>query len=365
LGPFLAGGALLLGPVALRNGLVGGEFFVTTSQMGVNFFNGNNANADGEYTPLRFGRGSFAQEREDAIELAQQASGRELGPGEVSRFWLAQAWDWIASHPGDWLSLLQHKWLLVWSDHEIPDSDQPIVYQDASPVLAATSSIFSFGTILPLALVGLVAAWPDRRRVGVLYWLLFGAAASVALFYVCARYRVPMIPLLCLFAGAGVVHSAAMIESKRIAPLIAPFGVALIVAVVSRHWQPSDEHPRATAYYNLALSLDGLNQSASAEGAYRQALLDYPDFMQAHANLGSLLARSGRLNEAASEEQAALLLKPDDATAHTILASVLLQAGQFAAAEEHYRAALASEPELTAAREGFLLLQQLKARPNP
>ncbi|HVR01852.1 MAG TPA: glycosyltransferase family 39 protein, partial [Polyangia bacterium] len=68
--PLLVGAALVLGPVAVRNAAVGGQPFLTTSQAGVNFYLGNNADADGTYTPLRFGRGSFAQEREDAIALA-------------------------------------------------------------------------------------------------------------------------------------------------------------------------------------------------------------------------------------------------------------------------------------------------------
>jgi tetratricopeptide (TPR) repeat protein len=365
IGPFVLGGLLILGPVALRNESVGGEFFLTTSQMGVNFFNGNNANADGEYTPLRFGRGSFAQEREDAIDLAQQASGRELSAGEVSHFWLTQAWSWISEHPGDWFTLLQHKWLLVWSDHEIPDSDQPIVYQDASVVLSVANTVVSFGTLLPLALVGFIAAWPDRRRVGILYLLLFGAAASVAVFYVCARYRLPMVPLLCLFATAGIFELAALWATRRTAQLAGSLALALLVLVLSRHWQPSDEHPRATAHYNLALSLEGLNESENAETAYRHALADYPEFVQAHVNLGSLLARGGNFEAAINEETAALRLKPDDANAHTIIANALLQLGQLGQAEEHYRAALAIDPDLTAAREGFSLVQQLKAPGHP
>jgi hypothetical protein len=69
-------GALL--PVAFRNWWVGGEFHLTTSQLGPNLYIGNHPGAPGGYEPLRPGRGSAEFERQDATELAEQALGRRL-----------------------------------------------------------------------------------------------------------------------------------------------------------------------------------------------------------------------------------------------------------------------------------------------
>jgi hypothetical protein len=81
----LAGLAVVLLPVALRNYAVGGGFHLTTSQLGTNLFIGNNPAADGSYVSLRPGRGSPEYERADATALAVQATGRSLTAGEVSR----------------------------------------------------------------------------------------------------------------------------------------------------------------------------------------------------------------------------------------------------------------------------------------
>ena len=62
----------MLGPVALRNGAVGGEYLLTTSQGGSNFYIGNNEHANGMYAPLRFGRGDARFERDDAAAIAEQ-----------------------------------------------------------------------------------------------------------------------------------------------------------------------------------------------------------------------------------------------------------------------------------------------------
>jgi 4-amino-4-deoxy-L-arabinose transferase-like glycosyltransferase len=367
LAPFLFGAVLVLGPVAARNAVVGGQPFLTTSQGGVNFYLGNNADADGTYTPLRFGRGSFAQEREDAIDLAEHAAGRKLTPAEVSSYWSGRAGSWISAHPGAWLRLLARKWMLVWNDHEIADSDEPIVYRDASFVLRATWAL-GFGVLCPLALVGLVATWPERRRVGVLALLLIASAASTAAFFVFARYRAPMIPLLALFAAAGLGHLAALWrrrgERDARAALAVALGLVVVAAVATRVPFGEEGHPRATASYNLAVTLEGKDDNARALESYRAAVADNPGFEEAHVNLGALLARGGDFAGAVAEETTALQANPDDATAHTDLANALLQSGRLDDAEFHYRAALRLDPELPSAQDGLAVLKDLRARGN-
>ncbi|HSZ84278.1 MAG TPA: tetratricopeptide repeat protein [Polyangia bacterium] len=359
--PFLLGAALVLGPVAARNAAVGGRPFITTSQGGVNFYLGNNADTDGTYAPLRFGHGSFAQERQDAIDLAEQAAGRKLAPGEVSSYWSGRALDWISAHPGDWLRLLARKWMLVWNDHEIADSDEPIVYRDASVILRATS-LLSFGVLCPLALVGLVATWSARRRVGVLALLLLASAASTAAFLVFARYRAPMIPLLALFAAAGVARLADVARARQTRLLSLYGGLVVAAVVVTRLPFGEEPHPRATARYNLGVTLEGAGDAERAAESYRAAVADAPTFAEARVNLGSLLARGGDLEGAIAQEAEALRLRPDDPTAHTILGNALLQSGRLDDAEAHYRAALRIDPEFPSAKDGLAALQDLRQR---
>jgi tetratricopeptide (TPR) repeat protein len=359
----LVGALFVLAPVAARNAALGGVPLVTTSQAGVNFYLGNNAAADGIYTPLRFGHGSFAQERQDAIELAEQASGRALSPAEVSGYWSGRAWSWISAHPGAWLRLLGRKWMLVWGAREIPDSDEPAVYRDVSIVLRATW-VVSFGLLTPLALLGIVDSLRARRRVGVLVALLLASAASTAAFLVFGRYRVPMIPLLALFAVAGAGRLVALARARREQPreLAAALALVALAAVAARF--PRDERgdPRAMAHYNLGVTLEAEGEATRAAAAYQAALAANPAFVEAHVNLGALLARGGDLEGGIREESAALREKPDDATAHTDLANALLQSGRLDEAEPHYRAALRLDPDFPAARAGLEFLLDLRRR---
>ncbi len=202
---FALGLALLLLPVAGRNYAVTGGFYLTTSQFGPNFYIGNNPAADGTYMSLRPGRGAPEFERQDATELAERARQRSLTPGEVSSYWTEQALAFITSQPGDWLALVGRKIALLWNRSEMLDTESQESYEEISPVLRVLGVVGHFGVVVPLALVGLIGAWPDRRRLWPFFALLAAYAASVVLFYVFARYRFPLVPFLLLLAANGLV----------------------------------------------------------------------------------------------------------------------------------------------------------------
>jgi hypothetical protein len=120
---FLAGLALVLVPVAARNSIVGGGFYITTSQFGPNLYIGNNPAADGTYQSLRYGRGAPEYERQDATELAEHALGKTLTPSEVSSYWTDKALEFITSHPAAWLRLTSRKVALLWNATEMLDTE--------------------------------------------------------------------------------------------------------------------------------------------------------------------------------------------------------------------------------------------------
>jgi tetratricopeptide (TPR) repeat protein len=263
-----------------------------------------------------------------------------------------------------WLRLLARKWMLVWAAREIPDSDEPAVYRDASLVLRATWPI-GFGVLAPLALIGIVTRLRARRRGAVLIALLLTSAASTAAFLVFGRYRVPMVPIAALYAVAGASELARLARARprRSREVVVVLALLALAAVASRFPRIEDAHPRATAYYNLGVTLEGSGETARAADAYRAAVGDNPDFEEAHVNLGALLANGGDLDGGAREEREALRVKPDDATAHTDLANALLQSGRLDEAELHYRAALRIDPDFSSARDGLEVVKDLRARP--
>ena len=190
-------------PVAARNYAVGGEFYVTTSQFGPNFYIGNNPRSDGTYMSLRPGRGAPEYERQDATELAEHAVGRRLTPSEVSSYWSRRALDFISRSPGAWLRLVGRKAVLLWNADEMLDTESQESHAEWSMLLRVGGWFGHFGLLVPLALLGVVATWHERGRALALLRDDVAYAASVIAFYVFARYRFPLVPLLMLFRRRG------------------------------------------------------------------------------------------------------------------------------------------------------------------
>src|SRR5437764_880657 len=120
-GALAAGLVLVLLPVALRNGVIeggGGSFLPTTSQGGVNFYIGNNPQADGTYQPIVPGKQIPALERREPVRIAEQAAGRRLTAGEVSRYWLGRSLAWARQEPGAFLRLPVRQLGMFWSRYQ-------------------------------------------------------------------------------------------------------------------------------------------------------------------------------------------------------------------------------------------------------
>ncbi|HSS47821.1 MAG TPA: glycosyltransferase family 39 protein, partial [Thermoanaerobaculia bacterium] len=212
-GAFVAGLALVLLPVAVRNGLVGGNFLPTTSQGGVNFYIGNNPQADGIYQPIVPGKQIPALERREPARLAEQAMGRRLTAGEVSRYWLGRSLDWVRREPGAFARLQVRKLGMFWSWYEWPDAVDYYHVKTLSPVLRLP--LLEFGGAVLLALAGLVLA--RRRLEAFAPVLLFtlGWMLSTVVFFLFSRYRLPVVPALLVLGGVTLATLADMAEAWR------------------------------------------------------------------------------------------------------------------------------------------------------
>ena len=89
------------------------------------------------------------------------------------------------------------------------------------------------------------------------------------------------------------------------------------------------------------------------ETFWRDAIAKNPRAWNAHNNLGNLLARTGRTEEAMRHFRTALDIKPDHAYAYNNLGALFVQLGDGRAAIEHYQRALEIIPQLTQARLGI------------
>ncbi|HVQ35327.1 MAG TPA: tetratricopeptide repeat protein [Candidatus Bathyarchaeia archaeon] len=343
-GIYVAGLALVLLPVGLRNLAVGGEFTLTTSQSGPNFYMGNHEGATGHYVPLKPGREMPEFERVDATDIAQRAMGRPLTPREVSAYWWRSSLAWMRQEPGAWLALLGHKVLLTWNRIELPDTESFAVYAEYSFVLRVLGAVLGFGVVAPLGIAGIFLAVKRRGAPLLLVAMLLGFSAAVAIFYVFARYRFPMVPLLILFAAHALVVAWDRVRSGNARALLPVAAVAALAAIVVNWPLESMAGERGRSFVNLGIALATEGKLDQAVAAYRRGIEDAPDDPLAYANLGAALAAQGRTQDAGDALVTALRLDPAMPEAHRSLAMLLAQRGDFAGAERHFREIVARDP---------------------
>ena len=345
-GALVAGLVLALLPVALRNGVVGGDFLPTTSQGGVNFYIGNNARADGTYQPIVPGKQIPELERREPARLAEQALGRPLSPGEVSGYWLGQALGWAREHPGDFLRLQLRKLGMFWSWYEWPDAVDYYYVKTLSPALRLP--LLEFGGAVILGFAGLFLA---RRRLGAFApALLFalGWMASTVIFFLFSRYRLPAVPAL--LVPGGVV--LAEIRGKRAIGLA---GICLAAFLLPR---VAGFAPRMDlVHYNLGRLYEEQGRPGEAGEHYQAALALNPRDFLACLNLGNLAARRRDWPAALRFYQQAAALEPRSDDAQSNLGGAWLAIRDFAQAEEHLDRALAlNSRNLPALQNKTLLL---------
>ncbi|MFY9826246.1 MAG: tetratricopeptide repeat protein [Thermoanaerobaculia bacterium] len=352
-GALVAGLVLVLLPVALRNGIVGGSFLPTTSQGGVNFYIGNNPQADGTYQPIVPGKQIPALERREPARLAEQAAGRKLSAGEVSRYWLGRSLGWVRREPGAFLRLQVRKLGMFWSWYEWPDAVDYYHVKTLSSVLRLP--LLELGGAVLLALAGLVLA---RRRLGpfapVLLFAL-GWTLSTIVFFLFSRYRLPVVPALLVLGG---VTLAAAVEAWRTGSRRRAVGFAVLVLTALLLPRALGYEPRMDLVeYNLGRLYDEQGRPEEAREHYKAAFVLNPKDFLACLNLGNLAARHGDWATALRFYQRAAALEPRSDDAESNQGGVYLALGDLAQAEAHLDRALALNPQNLPALQNLALLR--------
>ncbi len=111
---------------------------------------------------------------------------------------------WFQREPLAWFELKWRAFLMFWWHAEIPNNVS-LQREGRASLLVQAPLLFGFGLVGPLALAGLLATalrWvrSPRRTLAAAGIVLY--CGGTVLFYILARFRVPLVPLLVVFASA-------------------------------------------------------------------------------------------------------------------------------------------------------------------
>jgi 4-amino-4-deoxy-L-arabinose transferase-like glycosyltransferase len=302
LAAFALGAIACIAPVTWRNYAVSRDFVPITYSGGLNLFLGNNPDASGTFgVPRIFARSAADdpwEQRAIFAQTAEQVVGHALRPSEVSRFWSGEALRFAREYPGAEARLLWRKFELATNAFEPWNIRSFALTREFSAPLRLP--LIGFGLLAPLALAGIALTAARWRELVPLYAVLAMVLATLLAFFVLARYRIPAVPVLSLFACAGVAEAGQRLRRG------APRAVALaaVVAVLAGIWTHREvaRDDLSIAYYNLANRWRELREWPRAIESYRRVIEARPGYVSAHNNLALVYEATGEHDAEARAE---------------------------------------------------------------
>jgi len=342
-------------PCWIHNYFIAHDRVILSAHSGINFWIGNNPEANGypRFPPgLRAGQAAML---EDSLNAAQAAAGRPLQRSEVAAYWASKAKNYIAQHPLAWARLLLLKLVNVWNAFQYDDLSIITSLRESGIVLPGPS----FGLIAALAFPGILLVWrnsPAARWVAAAILLHIIALLTV---FVTERYRLAIVPGLLVFAAIGLSifwRSLITAQYQRVALYL----FLLLASMIFTSWPQRDPSLWALDAYNSGLRALEAGDLAHAEKKLLLARAYVPSNPETNFALGNLRLAQGRNDLAASLYLTTLAFDQHHAGALNNLGVMALAQNKYAEAEGWFRQSAQAGPRN--AKTHYLLAKTLFVR---
>ncbi|HIK59864.1 MAG TPA: tetratricopeptide repeat protein [Planctomycetes bacterium] len=351
-------------PITAYNLFVGKDLVLISSQAGVNLWIGNHPGADGRTAKVPGTTSDdFLGTAGEAAGLAELEVGRSLAPSEISGHYTAKALDYASGQPLQALGGMLHKGALFLKDEEI-SNNQPVRFFARRFSAVTRWSPLGFSVLLALGGLGLVLVLVHgpRHRLFPLWGFLLAYSFSVVLFFVCSRFRAPILPLLMVLGGHAVIWLVDRWRagSRRECGLWT--GLCLLMFTTAWTLRGDRVEAEADGLRHLAVGHALAGELSSAEALSARALDLAPSDPQTILARVGILEDLQRFDEAGTLLERAVRLAPSDPLAFDRWLGFLMRQERWAELETSVRAALESGVNLQSAQYhlGAVLLEQNK-----
>ncbi len=343
---FWGGSLLMIVPVALRNTMILKEPILISWQGGVNFYIGNNPDADG-ITGIP--PGSQKRDWYNAyLELKrniEQEVNHAISFSEFDLICYKKGAEFILHNPIKALGLFIKKCYLFFSGFEI-SSERDLYYSTNYSFLKfilfkIPFLQFPFGILFPLSLVGVYYTYERWREICHLFLFVICYSASFILFFVNARYRIPIIPILIIFAAYGIFRLFREKDNKRFILLLILFFCSFFV-FNANFYRITDPNPYLTEF-QVAETYLSKKQYDRALRTIETSIRHDPLFAESHNLRGLILKSVGKIRKAEEEFLTAIDLDSHFAEPYINLGNLFIHRGDLAKAEFYYKKAIEAD----------------------
>lgn len=354
------GVVVALSPIAVRNYAAARQPALVSSHGGLNFYIGNNPEADGTYHMVAGITPSIAGQDRDMRRVVERATGRTVSDAEASSWFYERARSWIADHPARAARLFARKLAYVFNATDLPLNFSYAYYSGDENTLLRVLFVGPW-LLLPLGLAGLWLGRPAGGSAGseappeqTRAWWCWAAfvpvyAVSIAVFFVAGRYRLPLLPALCVTSAGAMLDLEARWRSRS--RRRTALAVALIVLLgIFANWNFALDNGLSAERTEMILHDVDTHQDQAAAALLARTEPAHPDRAVLLYRVGQAYLQRGDAGRAVPLLERALDLVGDRPEIHLALGEGLLDSGRAADAIPHLRAVLQARirPELAA-----------------
>jgi len=356
--------AVVIAPAMVRNYTTAGAVVPIATSGGVNFYIGNNAGADGRTAIVPGTDAPWMGGNAEAVAIAERGAGRRLSATGVSRYYFLEGQRWLMAHPGDALRLWTRKLAFFWEGPE--RSNEKFIYFFWRRAGIGRLPMPGFWLVAPLALAGMVLQWRRRRELLALYLYASLYMLGVLAFFVNARLRLPVVPVLILFAAWTVCTLFVALRARRyraaLIPTVLILGAGLLVNASYPTFHRDQPTHHAISWYTIGSAYLQKGQKDDALSAYAAARESFEAYPSPHykyigrdiyLKLGALHYERGDCPQVIDTLGR---VGGDDAkgiAATRLVGECLERTGRPGDAIRAYQAVLEAQPGNTTAREGL------------
>ena len=310
---------LIIAPITIRNLIIADDPVLISSQGGINFYIGNNPDADGVSAVMPEPMG-FNWQISQISHIAVTETGRELSSGEISSFWFGKGMKWITENPKDFINLYLKKLYFNISNREISNNRDLNQFFQIIPLLKYNPVVF--GILFAFSVIAILLLWRRNKVLRLLVILLIIYLLAGSLFFFNSRFRLPMLPFYFIFSASGLIMIIKYMR-ENIAKTAVLSAIVLITLLLS--YYPVVTFPEGNSP-QLMMSKGNYyftqNDFESSLNYNREAYKIDSLFPEVNLNIGNCFLKSGSIDSARFYFQQEIQYHPFRNKAYTNLATL-------------------------------------------
>jgi len=267
-------------PVTARNMISGDDCVLIASQGGVNFYIGNNPRSDGITAVVPGTPSDWWGGYQAPSAMAMRALGHKPKPSEVSEYFFAESVRFWKTQPVQALEIVAAKIRYFFCRQEFANNKCLYTFTSEFTPIVRWLPV-GFWLVAPLGLLGLLVSLVggrsgrrrERSRLFPLWGFVVFYTLSVVAFFVTARYRMPVVAILIVYASFALWWLIERIAVRKFATFLPAAGLLILLALLVLHVPGIG---LGKVYVNEGESFMTLGRKLASQGRESEAL-DYLD----------------------------------------------------------------------------------------